>query len=191
MQIMPPVGRELARKVPVRGFRTSQLTSPETNIRIGTYYFRRLLDSCDGKLEDALAAYNAGRSRVTLWRGWGPFEDSHEFAETIPFAQTRDYVQIILRNMELYRWLYASEPVAGPVAGDEEPAVAETVVNGAASASKQPASAGVETSGKPAASATSISQKSSKSASAASKKPKLNAPAAKKKRRKHPQPQSS
>jgi soluble lytic murein transglycosylase len=191
MQIMPPVGRELARKVPVRGFRTSQLTSPETNIRIGTYYFRRLLDSCDGKLEDALAAYNAGRSRVTLWRGWGPFEDSHEFAETIPFAQTRDYVQIILRNMELYRWLYASEPVAGPVAGDEEPAVAETVVNGAASASKQPASAGVETSGKPAASATSISQKSSKSASAASKKPKPKSPAAKKKRRKHPQPQSS
>lgn len=109
MQIMPAVGRELARKVPVRGFRASQLTSPEINIRLGTYYFRRLLDSCDGRVEDALAAYNAGHSRVTLWRGWGPFEETNEFAETIPFTQTRDYVQIILRNAEFYRWLYASE----------------------------------------------------------------------------------
>jgi len=113
MQIMPSVGRELSRKVPVRGYRTSQLQSAETNIRLGTYYFRRLLDSCDGKVEDALAAYNAGRSRVSLWRGWGPYEDTSEFAETIPFAQTRDYVQIILRNAELYRWLYAADPVPG------------------------------------------------------------------------------
>ncbi len=116
MQVMPASGRELARQIPVRGFRTSQLTTPEINIRLGTFYFRRLLDSCSGKMEDALAAYNAGRSRVTLWRGWGPFEDINEFAETIPFAQTRDYVQIILRNAELYRWLYASEPLPSAAA---------------------------------------------------------------------------
>lgn len=112
MQIMPSVGRELARRNRIRGFRASQLTSPETNIRLGTFYFRHLLDSCDGRTEDTLAAYNAGRSRVALWRGWGPFEDTGEFAETIPFTQTRDYVQIVLRNAELYRALYASEPVA-------------------------------------------------------------------------------
>jgi len=121
MQILPPVGRELARKIPVRGFRASQLTTPETNIRLGTYYFRRLLDSCDGRMEDTLAAYNAGRSRVTLWRGWGPFEDSSEFAETIPFAQTREYVQIILRNADLYRWLYASEPAAPDALATAQP----------------------------------------------------------------------
>jgi soluble lytic murein transglycosylase len=191
MQIMPAVGRELARQVPVRGFRTAQLTSPETNIRLGTYYFRRLLDSCGGKLEDALAAYNAGRSRVISWRGWGPFEDVNEFAETIPFAQTRDYVQIILRNMELYRWLYASEPVAAPIVGEEASAIAGTSANGAASASRQSASAVVETSGKPAGSAASTSQESSKSASAASKKSAPKAPAAKKKRPKRRRPQSS
>ena len=109
MQIMPAVGRELARKVPVRGFRASQLTSPEINIRLGTFYFRRLLDSCQGRMEDALAAYNAGQSRVVQWRAWGPFEETGEFAETIPFTQTRDYVQIIMRNAEFYRWLYAPE----------------------------------------------------------------------------------
>jgi soluble lytic murein transglycosylase len=135
MQIMPPVGRELARSIPVRGYRASKLTSPEINIRLGTYYFRRLLDSCGGKVEDALAAYNAGRSRVTLWRGWGPFEDTNEFAETIPFAQTRDYVQIILRNAELYRWLYASERVS-----EEEAAIVDaTPASGAATVSRKAA----------------------------------------------------
>jgi soluble lytic murein transglycosylase len=187
MQIMPAVGRELARKVPVRGFRTSQLTSPETNIRLGTYYFRRLLDSCGGSVEDALAAYNAGRSRVTLWRGWGPFEDTNEFAETIPFAQTRDYVQIILRNMELYRWLYASEPVAG----EEAPVVAGASAYGVASTPTKSESAVVETPGKQAGSSASASRDSSKAAPRASAKPKPKAPAAKKKRHKHPRPQSS
>lgn len=194
MQIMPAVGRELARKVPVRGFRTSQLMSPETNIRLGTFYFRRLLDSCAGKVEDALAAYNAGRSRVSLWRGWGPFEDINEFAETIPFAQTRDYVQIILRNAELYRWLYASEPVAGK----EIPLIAKTPAKGAALASKDPASVLVEQSEKPekpAKRATSGSKTTSKAASATSRKPSKQplpkAPAAKKKRSKHRRPQPS
>ncbi|MGD0580280.1 MAG: transglycosylase SLT domain-containing protein [Bryobacteraceae bacterium] len=115
MQILPSSGRELARKAKLRGFRTSMLTQPETNIRLGTFYFRHLLDSCAGRVEDALASYNAGHSRVVLWRGWGGFEDASEFVETIPFTQTRDYVQIVLRNAELYRWLYASE-AASPAA---------------------------------------------------------------------------
>jgi soluble lytic murein transglycosylase len=51
-----------------------------------------------------------------LWRGWGHFEEASEFVETIPFAQTRDYVQIVQRNAELYRWLYASD-AAAPTAG--------------------------------------------------------------------------
>jgi hypothetical protein len=220
MQIMPDSGRELARKVAVRGFRTSKLTSPDINIRLGTYYFRRLLDSCDGKVEDALAAYNAGRSRVTLWRGWGPFEDISEFAETIPFAQTRDYVQIILRNAELYRWLYASEPLAP----EKEPAAApKASLKAAASAHRKPAPAVVETSEtsdekparrsakaprkpapavaetseaseKPAKRAASASKKSSKGASASSKKsseePAPKSPKAKKKRPKHKRPSS-
>ncbi len=114
MQILPSSGRELARKAKLRGFRSAMLTQPETNIRLGTFYFRRLLDTCGGRVEDALASYNAGHSRVVLWRGWGHFEDASEFVETIPFAQTRDYVQIVLRNAELYRWLYASEAAGSP-----------------------------------------------------------------------------
>ncbi len=159
MQIMPAVGRELARKVSVRGFRASQLTRPEINIRLGTYYFRRLLDSCDGRMEDALAAYNAGHSRVVLWRGWGPYEETSEFAETIPFTQTRDYVQIILRNAELYRWLYASEPV-----------VPETAV-----ASKAPLKGAVEVAEKRAAAGSSVSRKPAQHAGRTSKKKRTGA----------------
>jgi soluble lytic murein transglycosylase len=157
MQIMPPVGRELARKVPVRGFRLSQLTSPETNIRLGTYYFRRLLDSCEGRLEDTLAAYNAGRSRVTLWRGWGPFDDTNEFAETIPFAQTRDYVQIILRNAELYRWLYASEPAVPDLT-----VAAKTRPKASAKVSKESSQADSDEPVKPAKAGAKASARSSK-----------------------------
>ena len=113
MQILPSSARDLARKSKLRGFRSSMLTQPETNIRLGTFYFRRLLDSCDGRLEDALASYNAGHTRVVQWRAWGPFDDSSEFVETIPFTQTRDYVQIVLRNAQLYRTLY-SAPASGP-----------------------------------------------------------------------------
>jgi soluble lytic murein transglycosylase len=162
MQIMPPVGRELARKVPVRGFRVSQLTSPDTNIRLGTYYFRRLLDSCDGRLEDTLASYNAGRSRVTLWRGWGPFDDTNEFAETIPFTQTRDYVQIILRNAELYRWLYASEPAV-----PEATAAAKVRPRASAKVSKASSTVDQEEPAKPAKATSKVSARSSKEASTA------------------------
>ena len=112
MQILPAVGRELARKSKLKGFRAGQLTQAETNIRLGTLYLRRLLDSCDGHIEETLAAYNAGYSRVVTWRAWGPYEEPNEFAETIPFTQTRDYIQIILRNAELYRWLYTEQPAA-------------------------------------------------------------------------------
>jgi soluble lytic murein transglycosylase len=109
MQLLPSSARELARKAKLRGFRSAMLTQPETNLRLGTFYFRRLLDSCGGRVEDALGSYNAGHSRVVQWRGWGAFEDASEFVETIPFTQTRDYVQIVLRNAELYRWLYSSQ----------------------------------------------------------------------------------
>jgi soluble lytic murein transglycosylase len=53
--------------------------------------------------EYALAAYNAGEERVTDWQAAGPYRGIDEFVESIPFTQTRDYVQGILRNEEIYR----------------------------------------------------------------------------------------
>ncbi|MBV8809906.1 MAG: transglycosylase SLT domain-containing protein, partial [Acidobacteriaceae bacterium] len=84
-----------------------QLLIPDRNIQLGTYYFRNLLDSSGGQPELALAAYNAGPGRVATWRNWGPFREPAEFIEAIPLHQTRGYVQIVMRNADVYRRLYA------------------------------------------------------------------------------------
>lgn len=115
-QVMPGTGRELSRRIGLRGYRTSSLTNAEINLRLGTYYLKDLLNSLDGSLEQALASYNGGRTRVLKWREWGPFNEPAEMVETIPLNQTRDYVQIILRNADLYRRLYGAEPPPPPPA---------------------------------------------------------------------------
>ena len=112
-QVMPPTGRSLARRLKL-SYRVSYLKRADYNLRLGTLYLGNIISSFNGRLEDALAAYNAGPSRPPRWRQWGEFRDSEEFTETIPFTQTRDYVQIILRNADVYRWLYAGTPVPPP-----------------------------------------------------------------------------
>ena len=84
-------------------FQTFQLLDPETNIRLGTRYLRQMLDRFGGVQEYALAAYNAGDNRVADWEAAGPYQGMDEFVESIPFTQTREYVEAILRNEETYR----------------------------------------------------------------------------------------
>ncbi len=103
MQLLPRVGREMARQEGMRNFRTFQLLDPETNIRLGTRYLRQMLDRFGGVPAYALAAYNAGDYRVADWQTAGPYSGIDEFVESIPFSETRGYVQAILRNEETYR----------------------------------------------------------------------------------------
>ena len=103
MQLLPSVGRAMARQEGMRDFQTFQLLDPETNIRLGTRYLRQMLDQFGGVQEYALAAYNAGDYRVTDWEAAGPYTGMDEFVESIPFTQTREYVEAILRNEETYR----------------------------------------------------------------------------------------
>jgi soluble lytic murein transglycosylase len=108
MQIEPSTGKILARQEGLSGFQTYQLLNPETNIRLGTRYLRQLLDKFGGVQEYALAAYNAGDNRVVDWQAAGPYRGMDEFVESIPFTQTREYVQAILRNEEIYRGIDAA-----------------------------------------------------------------------------------
>jgi soluble lytic murein transglycosylase len=108
MQLEPNVGRSLARQEGISGFQPYQLLNPEINIRLGTRYLRQMLDRFGGVQEYALAAYNAGDSRVVDWQAGGPYRGMDEFVESIPFTQTRDYVQAILRNEEIYRGIDAA-----------------------------------------------------------------------------------
>jgi soluble lytic murein transglycosylase len=103
MQVLPPEGRELARQEGMSHFETFQLLDPATNIRLGARYLRQTLDRFGGVIEYALAAYNAGGSRVVDWQAAGPYQGIDEFVESIPFTETRGYVESILRNMEMYR----------------------------------------------------------------------------------------
>jgi soluble lytic murein transglycosylase len=107
-QIMPATGRQLARRTGVRRFRKSMLLQPATNLKLGSKYLRSMLDEWGGKWEETLASYNAGKSRVDEWLSWDVYREPAEFVETIPFTETRDYVQAVLRNAAMYRRLYGT-----------------------------------------------------------------------------------
>jgi soluble lytic murein transglycosylase len=112
MQLEPSAGRAMAREEGMTHFETFQLLDPETNIRLGT------LDHFGGVQEYALAAYNAGDSRVVDWEAAGPYHGMDEFIESIPFTQTREYVEAILRNIETYRAIdTVAESKGGEAAG--------------------------------------------------------------------------
>ena len=111
-QIMPSTGRELSRRLRIRPYSTARLFQPQVNLQLGTYYLRSVVDSVDGRWEAALAAYNAGLSRAKDWSTWGEFREAAEFVETVPFTQTREYIQIVLRNAEIYRQLYGASETA-------------------------------------------------------------------------------
>jgi len=103
MQMLPSVGKAMARQEGIQHFESFQLLDPATNIRLGTRYLRQTLNKFGGVTEYALAAYNAGDERVSDWQAAGPYQGIDEFVESIPFTETREYVEAILRNQETYK----------------------------------------------------------------------------------------
>ena len=107
MQLIPGTGRQVARQLGIRRFTTSMLTQPETNVRLGTKYFKDMVDQFGG-VHFALAGYNAGPHRVVAWLKEAPGLPQDEFIDNIPFAETQTYVKRILGTAEDYRRLYGS-----------------------------------------------------------------------------------
>jgi soluble lytic murein transglycosylase len=106
MQLLPSVGKSMAKKQKIRHFATSDLLNARVNLELGTMNLKQVLDRFGGQKEYALAAYNAGDSPVRRWMSSNDYKDIPEFVESIPYSETRDYVQAILRNREMYRILY-------------------------------------------------------------------------------------
>jgi len=106
MQLLPITGKKTAKELRIRGFRTETLLVPNINLQLGTRYFRDMVEHYNGQVEYALAAYNAGPNRVEDWLSAGNYRDVAEFVESIPFTETREYVQSIMRNARIYRRLY-------------------------------------------------------------------------------------
>ncbi len=108
MQLLPKTGKVVAHEVELKHYNPTQLFTPAVNLQLGTRYFRGMVDKFGGSFDHALAAYNAGSDRVEEWMGQGPYRDSPEFVESIPFTETREYVQAILRNAAVYKQLYGA-----------------------------------------------------------------------------------
>ena len=101
MQLMPRTARQMRRRL-----KTRHLYNPKTNIKLGTQFFKSLLDHYDENLVYSLAAYNAGRRRVDEWQSSYLNKESILVnIENIPFAETRKYVKLIFRNMFFYKML--------------------------------------------------------------------------------------
>jgi soluble lytic murein transglycosylase len=120
MQLMPATARWVARQIPVQPFSPAMLSQPEVNIRMGSYYFHRVLDDLGHPLL-ATAAYNAGPGRARRWRDERALEGAI-YAETIPFSETRDYVKKVFANAWFYRNRLTGKPASlkqmlGTVAG--------------------------------------------------------------------------
>ena len=105
MQIVPATGKRLARSLGIRKFTTGKLTDPETNVKLGTFYFKGLVNQFGGA-HFALASYNAGESRVVRWIKKSGELPRDEFIDDIPFPETQNYVKKILGTAEDYRRLY-------------------------------------------------------------------------------------
>lgn len=109
MQLLPSTAKEVARKNDI-SFAPAQLNHPNTNLQLGDAYINQMIRQFDGSYVMAIAAYNAGPGRVRQWEGqYGhpgkTLEQAIDWIETIPFNETRNYVQRVLENLQVYRVL--------------------------------------------------------------------------------------
>jgi soluble lytic murein transglycosylase len=106
MQLMPSTARFVARKIGFEDYRADRIADVRVNLRLGMEYLKLVFDDQDGQALLASAAYNAGPRRVRKWRaGLARPLDGALFVETIPVAETREYVKRVLFNTVVYRGL--------------------------------------------------------------------------------------
>lgn len=104
-QILPGTAAFTARGLDV-SFDAEWITVPDLNLHLGAAHLAELLKRFDGRVEPAVAAYNAGSRPVVRWLGRGGSDDPDRFIELIPYPETRGYVRSVLRNRDLYRAMY-------------------------------------------------------------------------------------
>ncbi|MBZ0104471.1 MAG: lytic transglycosylase domain-containing protein [Sulfuricella denitrificans] len=101
MQLMPATAKWIAGRMGMKHFRQSLVNQIDTNISFGTYYLKYVLDTNDGQPVLATASYNAGPSRARRWKDEKVLEGAI-YAESIPFTETRGYVQKVMSNASYY-----------------------------------------------------------------------------------------
>ncbi len=112
MQIIPPTGKWIAEKTNPRNFDVGKMWDEETNIRMGSWYLRFLLDYFDGVEMLATAGYNAGQGAVGKWANKYDEKEADFFIENIPYEQTREYVKKVLRDYVIYHQIYGKDDLS-------------------------------------------------------------------------------
>lgn len=103
MQIMPATGRQIARELRDDSVDNPPLLQPETNIRYGVHYLRRMLERLQDNPVLATAAYNAGPNKVAQWLPARSVVPADVWVETIPYRETRAYVQRVMEYTAIYQ----------------------------------------------------------------------------------------
>ncbi|WP_131917616.1 transglycosylase SLT domain-containing protein [Chromatocurvus halotolerans] len=109
MQLLPQTGRQVSRKIGAPP--STSLYDVDHNVRLGSAYYRELLDRFDDNRPLALAAYNAGPGRARTWRNSGDDRVPVDiWIETLPYRETRDYVKAVLAYNVVFGYLRGEMP---------------------------------------------------------------------------------
>lgn len=111
MQIMPETAAWIADQMKITDFEAEHLHDPEMNICLGCWYLHDLQKEFKGSLPLTVAAYNAGRGRVSQWQEAGQWNGSADSLRDIPFPETREYVKNVLANYRAYHAIYDKDRV--------------------------------------------------------------------------------
>lgn len=106
MQLRDETARDCAKELKISGFTTDSLFEPEVNIRLGCYYLKKLLKTYNGNIETAIAAYNGGPGNVDKWLKDQSISKEHGILSHIPFPETQNYVERVMRAYQTYQKLY-------------------------------------------------------------------------------------
>ncbi len=120
MQLLPSTAREVARKNEI-GYDVQKLYDSEYNMLLGSLYLQKLIDNYDGSVIMGIAAYNGGPGNVYKWvqkfgRPESNIEAAVDWIENIPFSETRNYVQRVLENLQVYRYIESQKQEDGAAA---------------------------------------------------------------------------
>jgi len=116
MQLMTYTAKLVAKQAKLPYVKNKLKSDPEYNIKLGSYYLAGLLEEYEGSFPFALAAYNAGPKRVKYWKkiNGDPQKGSIDYinwVELIKFKETRNYVQRVLENVNVYKYILSGKPI--------------------------------------------------------------------------------
>ncbi|MNT48620.1 Soluble lytic murein transglycosylase precursor [compost metagenome] len=121
MQVMPFTGHKVASLIGDTSFKAPKLLEPETSVKIGSRYLKRLMDNFDNTIPLVAAGYNAGPHRVKNWLASFGNLETDEFIEHIPFLETRNYVKKVMSNCYVYGQLYGNKKDLFPYLAEPVP----------------------------------------------------------------------